>query len=316
VKSQQVGYVLTALILVGVVGLIFRIVAAGSDEITLRGLVQISSEASDKIVIRDQDGGTETELVRIGSADTGISWVVDHQPIFPPKLEEFWTAVSDLYSAQLVAINPANHTRMGISDGQGVKVSFFRGQGSLQEEFIVGRWKPEVRLCYIRRAGNDEVYGIPCAQGNVFDPNPDAWKNPIVAAIPSEDIDRVEFTYPDQRFALVVSPEGEWAVVSDDGQVGAADLRAVRSVIGSLRLVLSSGFADEDEAENLDFGVPDARVRIITRDDAITPSTRLDFLERDESSVYLAIPTRSTVFIVLKSDVAGLLLRRQDFGDG
>ena len=76
-KSQQVGYVLMALIAVGLVGLVFRIVAAGSDEITLKGLVQVSTEASDTIVIRDQDN--ETELVRIGNSDTGFVWFVDNQ---------------------------------------------------------------------------------------------------------------------------------------------------------------------------------------------------------------------------------------------
>ena len=312
-KSRQVGYVLMALIAVGVVGLIFRIVAAGSDEITLQGLLQVSAVASDKIVIRHQE--LETELVRIGDSDTGFEWPVDDQPIFAPRLEEFWIAVSDLYSAQLVATDPANHERLGILDDQGIVVEFYRDP-SLQEGFVVGTWTPEVRLCYVRRAGKDEVYGIPCPQGNIFDPDPDSWKNPIVAAIPPTDIERVEFTYPDERFVLAVSAEGEWVVVSEDGLVEAANLFAVNSVLGTLQLLLSSGFAEEAEAEALNFAVPDAMVRIVTKEDAATPTTRLRFLDRDAASVYLAIPTRSTVFILDRRVAAGLLLRKQDFGEG
>ena len=311
-KSQQVGYVLMALIVVGLVGLIFRIVAAGSDEITLRGLVQVSSEASDKVVIRDQD--RETELVRLGTSDTGFAWFVDDQPIFVPRLEAFWIAVSDLYDAQLVATNPANHSRMGISDGEGVEVSFFRNP-SLQERFIVGNWTPEVRLCYVRRAGKDEVYGIPCPQGNIFDAEPDSWKDPIAAAIPPEDIDRVEFTYPDEQFVLTISPEGEWFVVSEGGQIDPANPFAVNSVLRTLQLLVSSGFAKEDEVNELNFAVPDAMVRIVTKEEATSPTTRLRFLDRDDASVYLAIPTRSTVFIVDRRVTAGLLLGKQDFGE-
>lgn len=313
-KSQQVGYVLMALIAVGLIGLIFRVVAAGSDEVTLRGLVQVSSEASDKILIRDQD--SETELLRLGNSETGFAWFVDDQPIFAPRLGAFWIAVSDLYDAQLVATNPANHTQLGITDDQGIEVSFFFNRRSLQERFIVGDWKPDARLCYFRRAGKDEVYGIPCPQGNIFDPNPDSWKDPIAAAIPPEEIDRVEFTYPDEQFVLAVSPEGEWVVISEGGQVAAANPLAVNSVLGTLQLLVSSGFADEDESSGLDFAVPDAMVRVVTREDAATPTTRLRFLGRDDGSVYLAIPTRSTVFILDTRVVGGLLLKMVDFGEG
>lgn len=313
-KGQQVGYVLMALIAVGLVGLIFRIVAAGSDEITLKGLVQVSNEASDTILIRDQVN--ETELVRIGNSDTGFAWLVEGQQIFPPRLDQFWLAVSDLYSAQIVATDPANHSRLGISDGEGIEISFFRDKRSLQERFIVGDWRPEVRLCYVRRAGKDKVYGIPCPAGNVFDPNPDSWKDPIVAAIPPEDIDRFEFTYPDESFVLAVSPDGEWVVISGSGQVDAANPFAVNSVLAAVGLLVSSGFANEDEASELDFAAPDAVVRIVTKEEATAPTTRLRFLGRDEATVYVAIPTRSAVFILDTRVVAGLLLRLVDFSEG
>ncbi len=312
-KTQQVGYVLMALIAVGVVGLIFRIFAAGSDEVTLRGLVPVSPESTEEILIRD--GELETELVRFGTTDTGFAWFVDDQPIFAPKLDSFWIAVSDLYNAQLVATNPANHERIGVSDGQGIEVSFYAAGRSLQERFIVGNWAPEVRLCYVRRSGKDEVHGIPCPQGMIFDADPDGWRNPVAAAILPDDIAQVEFTYPDEQFAIAVSPEGEWFVSTTAGQA-AANPFAVNSVLNALRLVISSGFATEEEAGELNFGVPDAMVRIVTREDAASPTTRLRLLDRDEASMYLAIPSQSTVFIIDRRALAGLLLRLQDFAEG
>jgi len=316
VKSQQVGYVLMALIAVGLAGLVFRIFAAGSDEITLRGLVQVSSEASDKILIHDRESETETELVRLGASDTGFAWFVEDQPIFAPRLEQFWIAVSDLYDAQLVATKPASHSRLGIADGQGIEISFFFDRRSLQEKFIVGDWTPEVRLCYVRRAGKDEVFGIPCPQGNIFDADPDSWKDPIAAAIQPGDIARVEFTYPDQQFTLAVSAEGEWFVESESGQVDAANPFAVNSVLNTLQLLLSTGFATEDEASKLDFAAPDAMLRIVTNEEATAPTTRLRFLDRDDATVYLAIPSRSTVFIMDRRFVGRLLLKKEDFGEG
>ena len=204
-KSRQLGFVLMALIAVGVAGLIFRIFAAGSDEIILEGLVQVSQQASDRVLVAD--GEKQTELVRLGDAEQG-AWFVDDQPVFLPRLEQFWQAVDDLYDAQLVSVNPVNHSRLGVVDGESIEVSFFIGGRSLQEKFIVGEWRPDVRLCYVRRAGHEETYGVPCPAGNIFDPDPDRWKNPVVASIPPNEIREIQYTYPDEAFVLRPDEEG------------------------------------------------------------------------------------------------------------
>ncbi|HJO83797.1 MAG: DUF4340 domain-containing protein [SAR202 cluster bacterium] len=310
-KSKQLGYVLMALIAVGIAGLVFRVVALGSDETVLEGLVQVSSEASDKVVI--QHGERMTELIRLGDTETGYGWFADDEAVFEPKLNQFWLAVSDFYDAQLVATNPANHTRMGVADDQGIEVSFFQDRRSLQEKLIVGIWKPDVRLCYVRRAGKDDVFGIPCAQGNTFTPEPDGWKNPVVAAIPPNEVESLEFTYGSEQFLIAPDPNGEWLIIFPEGQAEPANPAAINSVLGSLQLLLSAGFADDRETEGLNFAAPDAMVRINTVPDGSTPTTRLRFLNRDDLTLYLAIPSISTVFIVEKQRVAGLLLTAQDF---
>ena len=308
-KSRQLGFVLMALIAVGVAGLIFRIFATGSDEVILEGLVQVSQEASDRVLV--SGNGTQTELVRLGDAEQA-SWFVDDQPVFIPRLQQFWQAVDDLYDAQLVSINPTNHSRLGVVDGESIEVSFFIGGRSLQEKFIVGEWQPDVRLCYVRRAGHEETYGVPCPAGNIFEPDPDRWKNPVVASIPPNEIFEIQFTYPDEVFVLRPDEEGEWSAHEADGTESPIIPFALNSIIGTLQLVIASGFAEEEEADKLNFAVPDAMVRVITHEDASTPSTRLRFLRRDDLSLYLSIPTTGTVYIVDNQAVAGLLLRLSD----
>ncbi len=311
-KSRQVGFVLMALIAVGVAGLVFRIIAAGSDEVILEGLIQVSSQASDRVLV--EGDGFSTELQRLGEAEQG-AWFVDDQPVFEPWLQQFWQAVDDLYDAQLVSTNPANHDRMGVVQGDSIEVSFFQERRSLQEKFIVGTWKPTTRLCYVRRAGHDETYGIPCAGGNVFDPDPDRWKNPVVASIPPTDIAEIQYTYRDEQFLLRPNEEGEWFVVSADGTEKPTSPFAMNSIMGTLQLVIASGFENEELADTLNFAAPDAMVRVITHEDAPTPSTRLRFLKRDDLTFYLKIPTTSTVYIVDAQRVAPLLLRMSEIAE-
>lgn len=311
-KSRQLGYVLIALIAVGLIGIAFRVIASGGDAIVLEGLVQVGPQASDRILV--EGDGFSTEIRRLGAAED-LTWFVDNQQVFEPRMLQFWQATSDLYDAQLVSTNPNNHSRMGVSDGEAIELSYFQGGRSLQEKFIVGTWKPDVRLCYFRRAGQDETYGIPCPGGNIFDPNPDTWKNPVAASIPPNEISEIQYTYLDEQFALRQNEDGEWTAQTPDGETLPANGFALNGIFGALQLIVATGFAAEEEADGLNFAVPDAMVRILTREDASTPGTRLRFLRRDAQSMYLSTPGTRTVYIVDNRSIAGLLLRLEQVAE-
>ena len=301
-KSRQVGFVLMALIAIGIAGLIFRVASFGSEELVLTGLLPLPKDVINKVSIRSDE--SEAQLVRISDA-----WRIGNHPVFQPALNRFWNVVEEIDGAQLIATNPVNHERMGVAKGQGTTVSFFLG-GSVQEQFIVGKWTPEVGLCYLRRSGRDEVYGVPCPSPNIFDPNPDGWRNPLIVSIPRTEVESVSFTYPDEEFVLKVS-EGDWIVESVIEEAPANFIR-VSGILATLNLLLALGFADDDEAKGLKFDVPDASVRVVTRAGSTSPTTRLRFLRRDDSSYYVQTPAKPGVFIVDGSLADRLLLKKED----
>ena len=303
-KSSQLGFVLAAVIAIGLAGLIIRIASSGSDELVLSGLVPLDQAVNDMVTIEADE--SEAELVRVGE-----TWRVGSNAVFQPKLDQFWAAVSDISGAQLVAANPDNHERMGVAEGQGTVVSFFLGP-ALQEQFITSNRASDVGLCYVRRAGRDEVYGIPCLSPDVFDPDPDDWRNPVVMAIPVNEVESVSFTYPNEQFDLKVSGRG-WVVAEEGDEERAADVFLVDSVLTSLEVLVASGFATDEEAKDLRFNLPDALVRVRTRERALTPPVSLRFLERDDGSYYLRTGAQPTVFIVDRSFADGLLIRKADF---
>ena len=302
-NSRQVGFVLMALIALGLAGLIGRVVSSGSDELVLSGLLPIDRSFINRVTFKSED--SEAKLERSGDV-----WTIRNQPVFVPKLAQFWAAVSQIDGAQLIAKNTANHERMRVTEEQGTVVSFFLGK-FVQERFIMGEPTPDVRLCYLRRSGNDDVYGIPCSGPNIFDPDPDGWRNPVFVSIPSAEVESVTFTYPDEEFVLKIS-DGQWMIAAG-GEDQPADLRQVGSVLGTLELIVASAFVDDEEADGLDFGFSDASLRVVTREGATTPTTRLRFLERDDTSYYASTPVQATVFIVDRGVVDGLLKRQQDF---
>ena len=301
-KGRQVGFVLMALIAVGIAGLIVRAVSSGSDELVLSGLLPLAQEVVNRVEIRSPD--SETELVRIGEV-----WNSGSFPVFEPKLEQFWAAVAQMDGAQLVATNPTNHERMRVTSEQGTRVSFYLGQ-AIQEQFIIGAPTVDVQSCFAKRAGQDEVYSVQCPAPNIFDPNPDGWRDPVVAAISPIEVESITFSYPDEEFVVRIS-DGDW-IVTDGIDEHPTDLVQLDTVMRALVLV-ARGFADEDESKELKFDSPDVTISVATRAGATTPSTRLRILKRDDSSFYVRVPTQPTVFIVDRLDVDPLLKRLEDF---
>lgn len=303
-KSRQVGYVLIALIAIGVIGLVLRIVSASSSELTLQGILPITPDVIDRVTI--SANFSETELVK----RDGI-WQIERDQVYLDKLNSLWDTVSSIDGAQLVAINPANHARMGVADDQGIEVSFWLGEFK-QEEFIVGRWSPDVRLCYIRKPARNEVYGVPCPFVNIFDPTTDGWRNPVLTSIPRAMIASIEYEYPEEAFVL--SPAARGWVIGDGSSFEPANIFAVNAVLGNIEFLQASAFASAEESQGLDFNGPDAiSIRIVTQPDAQAPTTRVRLLRRDDTSYYARIPAQSTVFILDQRVFTTLLLTSNDF---
>ncbi|MCY3639085.1 MAG: DUF4340 domain-containing protein, partial [Chloroflexi bacterium] len=238
-------------------------------------------------------------------------WQVERENAFVPKLNQLWTAAADIDGAQLVARNPASHERMGVLEGQGVNVAFWLGEFK-QEEFIVGNWSQEVRLCYLRKPARNEVYAIPCPFGNIFDSSADGWRDPVVTSIPRDAIEAIEYEYPDGSFVLRRVERG-WIAESAD-ILEPANVFAVNAVLGTLEGFIASGFAPEQETENLNFTGPQGiSVRIITNEDSGYPTTRVRLLPRDDLSLYATTPRRPNVFLMGARAASGLLLTLDDF---
>ena len=303
-KSRQVGFVLIALIVIGVAGLIARAVSSGSDELVLSGLLPLTIDVVDTVRISSDESTAELERI-------GTDWRIGEFRIFDPKLLEFWGAVSDIDGAQLVAINPANHSRMGVADGQGTKLGFFLG-GVVQEQFIVGTWSPEVRLCYLRRPGKNEVYSIPCASPEVFNTDPDGWRNRIVFRVPRNAVEAIGYTYPGEEFSVVVTERGA-VVMSDEGEEPADAALLLNVLLAVENLPEAIGFASNTEARELSFDASTPSIIIDTVAESGIPTTRLRFIPRDDLSYWVKNPADTAVYIMDRGLVEFLLKTKEDF---
>ena len=290
-KSGQVGYVLLALIALAIAGVIVRLVSAGGGDETLSGLLPVQRDVIDRVTIRTTT--SEAILVRRGDA-----WTIGTHPAFQPKLDQMWSVVGEFEGAQLVSSNPANHERMGVDPRQGTEIIFFLGQ-AVQEKFTIGRWSPDVRQCFLRRGDGDLVYAVNCQFEDLFDPDPDGWRNPVIISVAYEVLDRVTIRFPRQgddafeidasgQFPLVLLPEGPQP----------ANPFTAEALVRAIQVLVASGFASDEEAEGLNFDVPDASLLVKAKEGSQIPTQRILFIRREDGSYYAKNTARADVFIV------------------
>ncbi len=290
-KSGQVGYVLLALIALAVAGVIVRLVSGVGGDETLSGLLPVQRDVIDRVTIRTTT--SEAILVRRGDA-----WTVGTHPAFEPKLDQMWSVVDEFEGAQLVSSNPANHERMGVDPQQGTEIIFFLGQ-AVQEKFTIGRWSPDVRQCFLRRGDGDLVYAVNCQFEDLFDPDPDGWRNPVIISVALEALDRVTIRFPregDDFFEIDTS--GQFPVVLLPEGPQPANPFTAEALVRALQVLVATGFASDEEAEGLNFDVPDASLLVKAKEGSQIPTQRILFIRREDGNYYAKNTARADVFIM------------------
>ena len=306
-QGRQVLLVFVILAAIAVAGLVGRFLLAGSDELSLEGLLPIAPEVVDEVTL--ESGPDRTTLRR--QNDEWLLVGASAEPAFSQRLAVFWGTVNLVPGAQLVARNPANHARMGVDDAQGVRVSFYLDD-ALQEELVFSPlWSEDTQLCYVRRPRGDDVYGVPCGFGQIFDPSPYSWRDPIIAQLPRDALESVSFTYRDDAFALRRSGPG-W-VVEAEGRQFAADPLQVETMLQIVSFVVAQGFVQDEQAASIDFGSPDAELNAATAPASGLGGVNLLFLRAAEDAYYVKRQGADAVYIVDGTTADSLLRPREGY---
>ena len=304
-QGRQVALVFVVLATIAIAGLVGRFVTAGSDELSLDGLLPITPDVVDEVTL---ESGEEQTIIRRQNDE----WLLVSgrtEPAFDRRLAVFWNAVLLVDGAQLIARNPANHARMGVADDQGVRVGFYLGD-ALQEELIFSTvWTEEAQLCYLRRPQGDEVYGVPCGFDQIFDPSPYSWRDPIIAQLPREEVDSMTFAYQDDVF--VVRRSGPGWVIEADGQQYSANPVQVETMLQLSEFIIAQGFVHDDEAAAVDFSSPHAELTATTAPGSQLGGVNLRFLKVAEDTYYVQRQGSEDVYL-LDGPTADALLRPRE----
>ena len=317
-SGKYVGFVLVVVIVLGVAGIGFRLFSAEGEGIKTFGEVSpLGPEVIDRVVMRDAE--QQTIVVK---RDGG--WWVDAYPAIAVRLETLWETASRIGDAELVATNSTNHDLMGVHPDNHTVLEFW-SEGEVVERFIVGDkqfapvgervitpWTATVRLCYLRRPDEVEVYSLFCEFPEPFGTDADFWRDPIVVAVPPDEIESVTFSYADESFSIRLV-NSAWFIETDEGSEPAS-IEAVSNLLVELRQVVTSEFPTEEEAAGLNWEEPHALISVGVREGSSANGVLMLFLQKGrEPSFYVRDAQKAWPYFLDEETIGYILKRRQDF---
>ena len=176
---------------------------------------------------------------------SGGAWTVNGYPADSVALDRLWNALENAEVGGLVATNPANHDRMGVSSDSAWTVEVTRTGGTLST-VLVGNSGPTFPSAYARLPGQDSVVVVggdlrsAVARGLV------AWRDKTVLRTDTAALARIVIEADDGTHALE-RPDTLWMVNGEE-----ADALAVGNLVRELNRLVATGFAEDPEEAEAD----------------------------------------------------------------
>ena len=196
-----------------------------------------------------------------------------------------------------------------MNENDSTLVQFFL-ESTLQEEFIVGKWEPETKTCFIKKINLDQVFGFTCPYPDIFATNPDMWRNPIISNFPPDELATIRFSYPGEQFELNLTEKG-WQLDNQDNIN--LDSYKIARFANTTQLLLADGFLNDTESKDIDFNQSDALITLVPKAKAPSRITRLRLKQIDEKRVAVKNGNIPIIYYISISKAQEILLGKNDF---
>ena len=208
-----------------------------------------------------------------------------------------------------MSVNPKNFNRIGLNENESILVQFFL-ESTLQEEFMVGKWEPETKTCFIKKINLDQVFGFTCPYPDIFATNPDMWRNPIISNFPPDELAAIRFSYPSEQFELNLTETG-WQLDNQDNIN--IDSYKIARFANTTQLLLADGFLNDEESKDIDFNQSDALITLVPKSKAPSTITRIRLKQIDENRVAVKSGNIPIIYYISIPKAREILLGKNDF---
>jgi len=204
---------------------------------------------------------TRIDVVPLATGDTislrrgEEAWTVGGMKADTAKVRTLLDVLPDLRADQLVARNPSNHERLGVSAETGRRVEVYT-EGGGPFAFHLGNRDLAAGGYYVRRPDAELVFRLDGPAGGYLSRDRDGWRQRVIARVDTAAVRDLVIRREGTETVLRLE-DGTWTV---DG--ARADTTAVRSMLGLLASLSTSGFPSDEQAATTDFSIPEAELDV------------------------------------------------------
>jgi len=180
-----------------------------------------------------------TESVRLERGDDG--WTANGHPGDQAAIARFLDVLADVQIGDMIANNPANHDRMGVSVDSAVMVTFEVSGG--ERTLLLGDSGRRFGTAYVRLPDADDVYLLDGDLRSQAVRRTENWRNRTMVAVDSTRIVRIEVDRADDAYALIRG-DSLWTVEGGEE----ASVNAVNGVLMEFSGLVATGFFEEGDS--------------------------------------------------------------------
>lgn len=234
--------------------------------------------------------GSGVSQVRLSDPDSTVilleliadSWMVNGYPAMDSLLQVMLTRMATLRPARVVARNPANHDRLGVTSDSARRVEIGPANDPVLV-FLLGGTGPEGR--FIRLPDRPEVYVVDGAALRDLDRREAQWRDPTITSVDTASLRRIAIKRgTDAFFDLGRDEEGFWTIAG-----APADTAMVRVFLETVADLRAAGFPADSFVFAVDFDRPDAILNLYSGTGSTDPPSW--------SLLFASVATRSEVLV-------------------
>jgi len=171
----------------------------------------------------------------------GVSWTVNGFPADSGSVARLLDETGDFGVGELVATNPNNHARMGVSSDSAVTATFFvDGEG---RSLLVGDAGRAFGTAYVRLPGSDEVHLLDGDLRSHAMRDLDGWRNRRMVAVDTAAVARIDVERGEDAYTLTRA-DSAWTFAAGDS----ANAASVRGILSELSGLMATGFLEEGDS--------------------------------------------------------------------
>jgi hypothetical protein len=302
-SDRLVKMLVGALVLLIIAWLAARFISQRGAEVR-SGSFQLAAAAAaiDSIVVTTAD-----DTVRLRA---GEPWTVNRYEALPETGFSLQQALEEAQLGPRVSRNPENHPRMGVSDDGGRRFTVYSGD-AVRATLIVGNRAGAFDEYYVRQAGDDDVYTLKGSLVNLANRGVDDWRDREIFAAERTSVQRLEFAYPDETFALV-RDSAAWRLEPAGAE---AEIGTVSTLLSQLTALRAIGFAADSASTELDWEQAAPRLRVVGPEGA--ELGQLLFLENPDVGYFVRRASSPVVYTLSSYTGDQIVVRPAELaGDG